>query len=409
MSIANLTLRARLLLFFGVLVAGLACTLLVQSWASRVVEREERQVLAAMDQLNMVRRLAQDVDHQFTELGYYILTGEQEDIENFRAAESRIRVVLADWRRHVQDTVAAMEEDAEDAAEVGEEESEIAVAESVDTIYRDLNQSYARILQELGPGPRMTGPLPSPLLELEERFEQSLRPVLEDVVEDEAGEVVAALAEAAGARQRVGRVVSSVVVGVLLVASALLLWILIEFRRGFGHLFAAVEAYGRREYEHRIPSLGGELGALAGSMARMAEDLRDTTVDVAHLNAVFRSITDGLFVLDTRGRIRSVNPRALQLLGYTESELLGKGFRVVLTQGPDGVPVRVRDLVEGLFAHGFIADKELVTRTKAGEELPMAVSAALLRGREEQVTGLVASGRDLRETLRLREQEAKVP
>ena len=102
-----------------------------------------------------------------------------------------------------------------------------------------------------------------------------------------------------------------------------------------------------------------------------------------------------ILVLDTQGRIQLVNRRGCDVLGYVESELLGKSwFKTCL-------PAEVRERVQKIFTKGMerggsmreYAENEIVTRS--GERRSVAWHNALLRDGRGEVTGVICSGEDI--------------
>lgn len=121
----------------------------------------------------------------------------------------------------------------------------------------------------------------------------------------------------------------------LLAASALAL--VVSMSLGYGvwrsiarpimSLQQAAERLGRGELDARAPAgSGDELGVLAATFNRMADDLALTTVSIANLDDVLESMAGALFVLDAEGRIASANRAAGALLGGSTASLAGRDF-----------------------------------------------------------------------------------
>jgi len=92
----------------------------------------------------------------------------------------------------------------------------------------------------------------------------------------------------------------------------------------------AAEQLGRGNLTARAPvGASDELGLLAATFNRMADDLALTTVSIANLDDVLESMAGALFVLDGEGRIASANRAAGILLGGSAAELAGRDFRAV--------------------------------------------------------------------------------
>src|SRR5437867_8279660 len=52
--------------------------------------------------------------------------------------------------------------------------------------------------------------------------------------------------------------------------------------------------------------------------------------DAAVLAAIVESAVDGIVVIDSRGRIETLNPAAERLFGYSRSEILGRNVNILM-------------------------------------------------------------------------------
>lgn len=166
-------------------------------------------------------------------------------------------------------------------------------------------------------------------------------------------------ADAEGATRRV--LLASLAGIAIAVASGLLL--VRSISRPIGELRDAAHALGRGELGTTVPVRSrDELGVLAEAFNRMARELSASTVSVARLDNVIDSMAGALLIVDEGGRISSVNAAALELLGYSREELLGRPFAAISPEravGEDG-------------------ERELVK--KDGERLPVSFASADLGG-----------------------------
>ena len=90
-------------------------------WSTNVLEREQQQVISAYEQVRSVKELKGMINRQFTELSFYLLSGEEEDIEHFNQAKQAIFDQFSGWQQHIEDTVSAMRAQGEDEDEIEEE------------------------------------------------------------------------------------------------------------------------------------------------------------------------------------------------------------------------------------------------------------------------------------------------
>jgi PAS domain S-box-containing protein len=134
-----------------------------------------------------------------------------------------------------------------------------------------------------------------------------------------------------------------------------------------------------------------EIGLLADTFNRMAQDLQSTTVSKDYLDRILASMANALLVLDPDKRVRSSNAAALRLLHYSEAELAGLPMdRILEEPDPDGPPV-----LERVPQTGALTEMELFFRTRSGERVPVSFSASALTGEQGETTGLVCVAQDI--------------
>ncbi|HET9098604.1 MAG TPA: ATP-binding protein [Candidatus Saccharimonadales bacterium] len=113
--------------------------------------------------------------------------------------------------------------------------------------------------------------------------------------------------------------------------------------------------------------------------------------------ALFMSMGDGAITTDEFGRISRVNPTALQIFGYKESEIVGKPFISVMTSETtlDGKTVALidRPITQAYLTGKPVSDK-LYYFNKQGRKIPLAIniSPILL---DEKPVGAIAVFRDI--------------
>ena len=98
----------------------------------------------------------------------------------------------------------------------------------------------------------------------------------------------------------------------------------------------------------------------------------------AKSNALFASIGDGAIATDETGRIFRVNLAAMQLLGFTETEVLGKWYqKVLVAEDEKGMPINPidRPITQALLNGASVSDR-LYYRTKNGSRLPVALTVS---------------------------------
>jgi PAS domain S-box-containing protein len=122
----------------------------------------------------------------------------------------------------------------------------------------------------------------------------------------------------------------------------------------------------------------------------------DTAGIIAQNEALFRSIGDGVIATDEFGRIVRINPIALKLLDYTESEVLGEWFPKIFVALDESMsPVSLIDRpITRAFLTGQPVSEKMLYRTKRGLYRPVqvTVSPILL---DERPIGAVEVFRDI--------------
>ena len=120
---------------------------------------------------------------------------------------------------------------------------------------------------------------------------------------------------------------------------------------------------------------------------------------------VFDSMNYLVIVIDTSENITNVNRATLNLLGYSEPELLGKSIKTIIKPGNPGSNPNPRPgskfkniELERLMAGFDVQDVEMVYKTKDGRRIPMDFSGSLMRNEAGEVEGIVCVAKDLRET-----------
>lgn len=98
----------------------------------------------------------------------------------------------------------------------------------------------------------------------------------------------------------------------------------------------------------------------------------------AKANALFASIGDGAIATDEAGHIFRVNHTAIQLLGFSEAEVMGAWYqRVLIAEDENGSPINPidRPITQALLTGSPISTR-LFYRTKSGDKLPVAITVS---------------------------------
>jgi len=137
-----------------------------------------------------------------------------------------------------------------------------------------------------------------------------------------------------------------------------------------------------------------EIGLLASAFNRMTEDLQKTTVSKDYFDNIIESINDTLIVVGVDGKIRDVNKTSLELLEYTEEELIGKDIHHIVMREKE---IFDNGAVHSIMDQPFLLNKETDYLTKHGKQIPMLVSMAVLSNKSGNIEGFVIIAKDITE------------
>jgi two-component system sensor histidine kinase/response regulator len=154
--------------------------------------------------------------------------------------------------------------------------------------------------------------------------------------------------------------------------------------------------------QEMVVNNNNEIGTISNAFNDMALDLESTTISKDEVNNIMSTMNDALIVYDIHTRINAVNEAACDLLGYTKDELLGAEAELIIDSEEIFHCIRSVKIIKGekLFNH------EMTYKTKAGELIPVLVSAAVLRTKTGELEGIVTSGKDITDR-KLAENEIK--
>ncbi len=138
---------------------------------------------------------------------------------------------------------------------------------------------------------------------------------------------------------------------------------------------------------------------LSRTTDRLALKMREVLQEKEKTAAVLASVADGVYVVDTSGRIVLWNRAAESIAGFTEEEMIGKGCYGATGEFPEGAggctPLcgAAGGVDEGFSSTGY----EALTRRKDGEKIWLSVSAAPIRDTDGTLVGIVHVFRDISE------------
>jgi PAS domain S-box-containing protein len=142
--------------------------------------------------------------------------------------------------------------------------------------------------------------------------------------------------------------------------------------------------------DDELGALGTTFDSMAGALRARTDELRSTA---ARLEAVVAGMGEALVATDAEGNVTDFNAAAEELTDVPSLDARGRHVADVVhlldDEGADITPRLVRPVLEGWTGTGAVVKPD-------GTEVPVAVSAAPLRGQDGGVTGAVFVLRDVR-------------
>jgi PAS domain S-box-containing protein len=124
---------------------------------------------------------------------------------------------------------------------------------------------------------------------------------------------------------------------------------------------------------------------------------RESDVCFQHCRTV---CAEAILTAGRDGRLTSFSPGAERLFGYSADEVIGRPVDLLLKHGTAEL-IRVKQLLDGL---GDVQEFETVMVSKSGSEIPIRLSASLLKDASGRPNGFITMFHDLR-TIRQLESE----
>jgi PAS domain S-box-containing protein len=114
---------------------------------------------------------------------------------------------------------------------------------------------------------------------------------------------------------------------------------------------------------------------------KAARQVASLQVEVDELRAILETATDGVVVLDTEGRIRSMNRSASALFNFDDNETSGKPFAMLFAHESQKA---VQDYLAGLAGHGVASvlndGREVIGREASGGFIPLFMTMGKMAG-----------------------------
>jgi diguanylate cyclase (GGDEF)-like protein/PAS domain S-box-containing protein len=134
-----------------------------------------------------------------------------------------------------------------------------------------------------------------------------------------------------------------------------------------------------------------EIGVLADAFNDMIKDLNQTTISRDYFNTIISSMRESLIVVDTRGRIQTVNNATTSLLGHETDELMGRPLSDLLQKDEEK---RQKFMVK-LCSGQEIKNKDVIYIGQDNRKIPVLFSAAPMQNQDLTIQGIVCVAIDM--------------
>jgi len=175
-------------------------------------------------------------------------------------------------------------------------------------------------------------------------------------------------------------------------------------------LHKGTEVIGRGNLGYRVGTdAKDEIGQLSRAFDMMTGNLSKSLDELIaakdYTDNIVRSMIDTLIVADPDGVIKTVNRATLDLLGYTEKELIGKSVGMLFAEEEMlFIGTRLKKLMKGR----SVRDYNMTYKTKTGEKIPVSFSGSVIRDNKGKLVGIVGIARNMREINRLMQKEKEL-
>jgi diguanylate cyclase (GGDEF)-like protein/PAS domain S-box-containing protein len=173
-------------------------------------------------------------------------------------------------------------------------------------------------------------------------------------------------------RSSYGLIVAGMVLTLVLCA-AVIGWIVRNQRARIRNLTIQARKFRDADYGEPLPEAGDDaIGELARSFNDMRDRLRATTISRNYLDSILSGMNEAIIVTAGDGSIVTINRATSLLLGYEESELVGKTLDYIADEEKSA------EFIGGALTK---VPKDAFFNTKHGESIPVSYTCSALGGR----------------------------
>ncbi len=115
-----------------------------------------------------------------------------------------------------------------------------------------------------------------------------------------------------------------------------------------------------------------------------------------HLENILKYMGEALLILDPRGRIKTVNPAACEMLGYSAEELVGMSIGDVFEEeGQEEAKAFMGTWLEALIRTGALRDIEAAFIAKDGSRVPVLFSRTAITGEDGEIDEIICIAKNM--------------
>ena len=126
--------------------------------------------------------------------------------------------------------------------------------------------------------------------------------------------------------------------------------------------------------------------------------------EIRKLSKVFLDGTNPSFIEDLNGNILEMNDEAVNVYGFSRTELVDKSIKLLV---PDGLHKKMDDLIQLCLEGKLVRDVECLRKNKDGKEIPVLITLSLLTDEENNPFGIASIDSNLSEQKNIEKELTK--
>jgi diguanylate cyclase (GGDEF)-like protein/PAS domain S-box-containing protein len=192
--------------------------------------------------------------------------------------------------------------------------------------------------------------------------------------------------------ERMGGLMAGVALPLILLGLIGAWYIARQLSRPITALVKSADRIGEGDYTRPLAVVRrDELGELQYALERMRQNLAETTITKNYLNTVLNSLSDAVLVTSPDGIVKSCNEATQRLLGYKESDVVGKPLTSFIDEAHRSAFDPTTSATEA---------RETVLRTASGQTIPVSMANSTITSEDPQFQGNIYVARNITERKR---------